>query len=370
MREQRKKENQYKTKQFLLNQEKPGRWRVNWRDSEGKYRRFRFDAKDLSEAMHMAEATIQDPAILKQQTSPSPVDFPKIQVDDAMLKALETRNWTKHTRKSEIRNCEYFLKWVDKEKIAFWHELRFEHVLKYKKELEDRGMAYDSVRLYLNPIRRTSAWVASNWPRDYVNICQSLRLSRRDHHSSTYDEEKGNPYLSIHQVLDFLDWLTRDEKRDHLTVGVALQGLVGLQLQEALRLTWDKVDFDNETITIEGEVKNRYRIRKIPIPKVVTWLLRRLRNDSTDRTGVLIPTYATHDEYSRAVVREMKRWNESATIKPKDLRNTIQTAAIDGGWYGYYVQRYVGHAPQTIGERHYHGDQGKRLITFFKEKVN
>ena len=56
-------------------------------------------------------------------------------------------------------------------------------------------------------------------------------------------------------------------------------------------------------------------------------------------------------------------------IKPKDLRNTLQTEAIDGGWYGYYVQRYVGHAPQTIGERHYHGDQGKRLIPLFREKV-
>lgn len=49
--------------------------------------------------------------------------------------------------------------------------------------------------------------------------------------------------------------------------------------------------------------------------------------------------------------------------------NTIQTAAIDGGWYNYNVQRYVGHAPTTIGERHYHGDQGRRMIPLFKEKV-
>lgn len=35
----------------------------------------------------------------------------------------------------------------------------------------------------------------------------------------------------------------------------------------------------------------------------------------------------------------------------------------------YYVQRYVGHAPATIGERHYHGDQGKRLLPLFREKV-
>jgi len=56
-------------------------------------------------------------------------------------------------------------------------------------------------------------------------------------------------------------------------------------------------------------------------------------------------------------------------FKPKDLRNTLQTVAVDGGWYGYYVQRYVGHAPSTIGERHYQGDRGDRLLSHFREKV-
>lgn len=34
-----------------------------------------------------------------------------------------------------------------------------------------------------------------------------------------------------------------------------------------------------------------------------------------------------------------------------------------------YVERYRGHSPQSITERHCHGDQGKRLLSLFQEKV-
>ena len=305
---------------------------------------------------------------MRDDTSGNSDDFIGIHISEALLRASETRNWTEYTRREDSRNCEYFLAWVDQQGLAFWHELRFEHVLQYQKSLQDRGLAYDTVRLYLLPIRRAAAWVASNWPKHYVNVCQNLRLSQRDSHSAAYDEDEGNPYLPILRVLDFLDWLARDAQRDHLTIGVALQGLVGLQMQEALRLTWEKINLDEETITIDGFVKNRYRIRKIPVPNVVTWLLRRARN-SSNLSGLLIPSYASYDCYSRAIRKALQEWDADVSIKPKDLRNTIQTAAIDGGWYGYYVQRYVGHAPTTIGERHYHGDQGKRLIPLFREKV-
>jgi hypothetical protein len=123
-----------------------------------------------------------------------------------------------------------------------------------------------------------------------------------------------------------------------------------------------------ETITIEGIVKNHYRIRKILIPNVVSWILRRARISPT-QNGLVISDYSDYHEYSHAVKRELRRWNPGIELKPKDLRNTLQTEAIDGGWYGYYVQRYVGHAPTTIGEKPYHGDKGKRMLPLFREKV-
>jgi len=237
--------------------------------------------------MRLAEEFLRNPQVRERAIPNESDDFPTVHISEALLRASETRNWMEYTRREDSRNCEYFLEWVDKEGLAFWHEIRFEHVLKYQKSLKDRGLAFDTIRLYLLPIRRAAAWVAANWPKHYVNICQSMRISRRDSHTATYNEEEGNPYLPIHRVLDFLDWLARDARRDHLTVGVALQGLAGLQLQEALRLTWEKVDLNDDTLTIDGVVKNRYRIRKIPIPNVVAWLLRRARH-SVNQTGLIM----------------------------------------------------------------------------------
>jgi len=48
--------------------------------------------------------------------------------------------------------------------------------------------------------------------------------------------------------------------------GVLLQGLCGLQLQEAVRLRVNNVNLDDATITIEGDVKNKWHVRKIPVP--------------------------------------------------------------------------------------------------------
>lgn len=356
----------YKTDQFTLHHEQTGRWKVSGTDFEGKYRRIRFEAKDLNEAMKKAEH-ILDGSNDKQESGSQPT-FEPIYISDALLRSCNNQNWTEYTRKQELTNCEYFLRWVDGKKLTYWHELRFEHIQEYKRFLESRQLAYDTIRLYLLPVRRAARWAAANWPREYSNICQGLRLSRMSNGTLTYDENQGNPYLSIHQILEFIDYLTRDDFRKQLTIGVALQGLMGLQMQEALRLSWEKVDLMEGTITIDGVVKNRYRIRKIPLVNVVSWLLQKA-SEEQESHSLVISGYADYDNYSHALKRELKRWNSDVTIKPKDLRNTIQTAAIDNGWYSYYVQRYVGHAPQTIGERHYHGDKGKRLIPLFKEKV-
>lgn len=45
------------------------------------------------------------------------------------------------------------------------------------------------------------------------------------------------------------------------------------------------------------------------------------------------------------------------------------SAAIAGNWYGYHVARYVGHSPRDIGERHYYGDQGDRLVQQLRTHV-
>jgi integrase len=149
---------------------------------------------------------------------------------------------------------------------------------------------------------------------------------------------------------------------------VALQGLVGLSVKEVCRLTWDKVDLKQGTLIIDGHVKNKYRIRKLPIPQMVLALIKRIEAQRFKSNSV-ISHYSNYTSYTQALERESLRWNPSLELKPKDFRNTIQTVSMDEGWYDYNVKRYVGHAPDSVGERHYRGDKGKRLLPIFREKV-
>ena len=291
-----------------------------------------------------------------------------LSVRDALHRSAETRTWTEQSRAGDAASARYFVEWATDCGFQFWHELRFEHVEQYRQALQSRRLAPDTIRLYLVPLRRTARWMAANWPNHYSDICSALRFSRRDVTSATLDRNSGNPYMPVARVLDFLDHLAESGSCESILLGVALQALAGLQLQEALRITWDKVNHDDRTITIDGEVKNRYRIREIPVCSVVAWLLARVQQAGpTD--GRIVSAYSRYDSYSPAVSRALHEFDPEIVLKPKDFRNTLQTAAIDAGWYGYYVQRYVGHAPSTVGERHYFGDQPHRLLPLFREKV-
>lgn len=351
----------------------PGHWKASWIDSGGLRHRVQFNANSPAEAERRACEIYHNPPRKGQKhtraQAPSVrIESPMLMISDALFRSAKDRNWTEDHRKLEQHICQYFLRWADKEELVYWLELRHEHVQQYIKSLYERELALQTVLQYIKPIRRTAKWMAVNWPKDYTDICQDLQISDHCHRSISYDDETGNPVLLIHEVLDFLNWLHAQRVKNRLVLGVALQGLAGLQLQEALRLQWNKVDFESETVTIDGMVKNRYRARRIPVVGVVMWLLR--KNFRTQKgADLLIPHYSEYGNYSKAVRRALRAWKPEVSIKPKDLRNTIQTAAIDAGWYGYYVQRYVGHAPSTIGERHYHGDQGKRLIPLFREQV-
>ncbi|MBE7559553.1 site-specific integrase [bacterium] len=180
-------------------------------------------------------------------------------------------------------------------------------------------------------------------------------------------------HLSIAEVCDFLDWLEANHAyAEVIRPGVALRGLCGLQLQEALRLQVQHVDLAAGTITIEGEVKNRWRVRRLPVPQRVVEILRE-SIAGAPRKDTRIVRYVGVDwkAYSSLVEGSLDKWaGGKRPIAPKDLRNTLPTEATNGGWDGYFANRYLGHSPQTMAERHYHGEvsrKGANLIELLRE---
>lgn len=146
--------------------------------------------------------------------------------------------------------------------------------------------------------------------------------------------------------------------------GIALQGMVGLRLTEAFRLKWDSVDLDSGLVTIQGQVKGRMALRRIPIPELVMVIL-----GEAERSGdrVLAP-YSEHGNYAKAVARCLRSWNAGLHREPKGLRRTLESEAAARGWEGYAFNRYLGRAPGSIAERHYIA-VGSKLVDLLREQV-
>jgi integrase len=148
---------------------------------------------------------------------------------------------------------------------------------------------------------------------------------------------------------------------------VALQGLCGLQLQEAIRLTWDRVDLVNGTVTIEEDrrsdprtagIKNSSRVRKLPIPSLVLEILQeaygRQGKPSGDQRFINVPSWKA---YCSRLTHIFKAWNPECHLPPSDLRNTLATEFNNKGWMTVWFRRYFGHAPANQMERAYLGEQ-------------
>lgn len=368
-----KRENKWKVKglanvtgrQFTIWEESPGKWRVNGIDSTGFRKRERFVARDLSEAVKQAGR------ILHGDTT-RPED-PQLRLSDAFHLAISESGGSEE-HKADLRSfAGYYCDWAKKKSITDWHNLRFEHVKGYMNDCLDRKLAPKTVSRYLEPIRMTSAYMAANWPVNYRDICRGLRMPANIGCDGTFDETEGNPALTFEEALDFVDWLETYPHAAVLQPAAHLMGTAGFQMREALRLQNQEVDPVQGTATIQAHpaigqvVKNKYRIRKIPLPRTVVYYL--ATHPSNHRN--VVPYDGDDKAFGKLLKRALLAWKADCAIAPKDLRKTLSTHALEHaskeGWNIYLVDRYIGHAPKSVMEKHYFGDKKKRMVEVFRE---
>ena len=144
-------------------------------------------------------------------------------------------------------------------------------------------------------------------------------------------------------------------------MGAALQGLAGLRMTEALRLTWHRVDLERGLIEISGEVKNVYSTRVIPVCQRVLESLRGIANvDGTTGPVIRSPKGCSFaqgrrswNNYSHRLSRAMREWNPQINWTPKDLRNCLPTFTLNQGIHSMVWEQYLGHSPKSVTARHY-----------------
>jgi len=315
----------------------PHLWKVRLRASGGYIRR-RFHAPNLAAALEEA------PRISGLESEPE--KRPEVPLSDAFRFALEASKRASISRNDWFVMVERFLVWLRKQYPLCTHwELMTRTILRdYLATYE--GRAANTKRLAIQPILQTAGYMHRE--HGFTNFGERLGIGSK---------LKSTPPLVYREdVLEFCDWLITN--RPHLEAGVCLQGLAGLQLLEALRLTWDKVDLDKGLIEISGEVKNVYRNRVIPVAKRVVEALRRIHERRRPfvqqvLVGMHGLSYEEYRSYGRQVRAAIKQWNRQCDWAPKDLRNCMPTFASIHGIHSELWEQYIGHAPRTVTGRHY-----------------
>jgi integrase len=124
---------------------------------------------------------------------------------------------------------------------------------------------------------------------------------------------------------------------------------MGLRVEEVLRMTWDKINLDERTIMIDGEVKNEYSIRTLPLAELVYQLLFLIE----DRRGRLCSIISGKDAYRNRLADLLNNWKKGFYIAPKDLRNTLPSVFEPKGWGGVVLECWLGHSPKGMTGKHY-----------------
>jgi len=339
-------------RKFSLWEMQAGKWRAFRKTSTGKPIRKQFYARDLGVAVERAEGLLYG-----STRTDGPED---LSIGTVLGRWFKTKsNRRKNTCTDYKQSVKMFLNYAGQKSWESWSGLRLEHLQEYQNDLQ--GYSYDYIRLRLFPIRSCARWAAANWPDKFRDFGTGFTLVRPDAPVLYEDQEEGVA-LTVAEVLSFLWWV--QEFEPGMVCGVALQGLCGLRLTEVVRMAWEQVDLEDGTITIEGVLKNKWSLRRLPVPRIVLNILRQASS-----IGWRVSHYADWEDYSKKVSECLKRWRPDLDIKPKDLRNTLPTVATDSGWYTYDVRRYLGHAPVDVTERAYIKRNKKQLLEIFRQRV-
>jgi len=338
-----------------------GRWRLIYgRSSNRSQRRLTYDASGSEEALLKAVELLFGPA----STKGMPV---MMDIAEVFAEWWKDCGGEPYHLKTLWKHAGYFLKWCQKREIYYWDDLLvLVTPMDYVKHCLEQNNTRKTIQHYLEPVHGASRWAVKHTNGRYRDFFEGFHMGKKIGQPLKYASKKTKEYLTITQVVDLLEWMKDQPKSIDLLPTVALQGLCGLQLQEATRLTWDRVDLVNGTVTIEADyrhdprtagIKNSSRVRRLPVPSLVLKILQEAcdhqRRPSGDQRIINVPSWKA---YCSRLTHILKAWNPECHLPPSDLRNTLPTEFNNRGWMTVWFRRYFGHAPANQMERAYLAD--------------
>lgn len=205
------------------------------------------------------------------------------------------------------------------------------------------GLSYGSIKTYKNRI--TSIFNSSVTKYNILSISPAINLEIK-----TQKEPSKKRALTDNDLKDLIN-KTQNMK---YKVMFSLAGMCGLRLGEILGLKWDKIDFKNNTITIDiqwknlpnnsvgfGELKSANSYRTVPMPPLVRKLLLQWKSSSITDIHNRVIIYKNVTGLTSLLKNYIKKIGYDLSIH--ELRHTYATALISNGVDFKTVAKLMGH---------------------------
>jgi hypothetical protein len=242
----------------------------------------------------------------------------------------------------------------------------------YVKGLVTEGKAKDTIRLYTVPLRQASKKISKGSGGKLHHFADGFELPVGNQ-KFFLDQLNEGQHLPFEGAFNFVKFLLPHPHGWSILGGVLVQCFAGLRVMEAIRLIRDRIDLNVGLLSVEGQVKGKYAMRIIPIPRLVVNLLRHC----PFRDGRLLAEFEgdhAYNSYNHTLKRLMREWDKDgkyAGLTARSLRRTLESEAAIRGWTGFAFNRYMGRAAQTIQEKHYVGKgvSQEQLAQMFRAQI-
>jgi integrase len=337
-----------------------GRYEITYYDpARRNTSRRRFFSSSKQQAVEVAKQAdrerLQDKGLL-------PAKKKGLSMEYALIEAIRASGANDRTKHDYAYAAGAFCKWMLETfpGVLYWHELKPKHISAYVQHMSGRNLAGDTIRKRLFPISTTGKYFYNN--DGLLDPTRGARLPESR-------PPAARPVLDESTLISFMAFMRESGPVD-LSAVLHLQGLCGLRMLEAINLRECDVDLNAGTVEITDTARHKPKTRSswrvIPVPGVVVDVLRYAMTSRKVKgpDSLLLPS-PRHPArtwemsgISKALMRCFDRarlsgLNIPAGFIPRKLRASFVTMATRANVRENYLQRYVGHAPESILTKHY-----------------
>lgn len=217
------------------------------------------------------------------------------------------------------------------------------HLQKCIDDMIRAGLSYGTIRTYKNRIT-----AIFNSAKDTYNIISKSPADKLE--IKVPKEPSKKKALSENELKDLINRSTNMKYK----VIFSLAGMCGLRIGEILGLKWNKIDFENNTLTIDiqwknldentvgfGELKSANSYRTIPMPPYVKKLLLEWKNYNPIDISNRVIVYKCISGLTAMLRNYTKKLGYNLSIH--EFRHTYATTLISRGVDFKTVAKLMGH---------------------------